>query len=442
MEESKKTRQGKRSALTKRISALDRYIVEERDIAEIKAKHEEFKACFEEFEVAHDHYQSHLTEEAELIQGDQYFEEAQAAYIKSLKIVNQYIREADDQSEVSTTDSVRAVHNLAYLPKFEIDVFSGDPTKYHSFIAIFEQSVEKYMYSPDGGARLTRLLQYTDGIAKRAIQSCAIVGGEEGYEKARSILKQRFGDRHTISQALIDRLRCGKAAHKKQDIQELADELTSCVTTLNEMGKLHEIDTQRSIVDIVDRLPRYIQNRWKKSALSAKKNSGMYPDINSLLTFVCDTAEEVNDPIYGYQDRLPKTSSLKQGKSQSTRSYTTSMTPAGQNQPPLSVGMRSSYGSNVQHVNVCPLCKGNHRLFGCQKFKEKKPIDRLNFVKSKGLCENCLLGNHVTNECRKPGRCNLCGEKHTRFIHINNNVTMQTNCTLFDWSQEAGTDVL
>ena len=97
-------------------------------------------------------------------------------------MVNQYIREADDQSEVSTTDSVRAVHNLAYLPKDEIDVFSGDPTKYHSFIAIFEQSVEKY--SPNGGARLTRLLQYTDGIAKRAIQSCAIVGGEEGYEKA------------------------------------------------------------------------------------------------------------------------------------------------------------------------------------------------------------------------------------------------------------------
>ena len=34
------------------------------------------------------------------------------------------------------------------------------------------------------------------------------------------------------------------------------------------MDKLHEIDTQNSIVDIIQRLPNYIQHRWKKIALS------------------------------------------------------------------------------------------------------------------------------------------------------------------------------
>ena len=47
-----------------------------------------------------------------------------------------------------------------------------------------------------------------------------------------------------------------------------------------------------------------------------------------------------------------------------------------------------------------------------------KPVDRLNFVRCKKLCENCLLGNHTTDVCRKPGRCTVCGAKHTRLIHV------------------------
>ena len=160
---------------------------------------------------------------------------------------NRYIRETDDQSEVSTTDSVRAVHNLAYLPKVEIDVFSGDPTKYHSFIAIFEQSVEKY--TPDGGARLTRLLQYTDGIAKRAIQSYAIVGGDEGYEKARFILKQRFRDRHTISQALIS------------VISSIYDPWALPVLLVI-IGKIIFKDLTRLQLKWNESIPTHIQERW------------------------------------------------------------------------------------------------------------------------------------------------------------------------------------
>ncbi len=45
------------------------------------------------------------------------------------------------------------------LPNLEIEPFSGDPLKYHSFVAIFSETVEKHC--DEDGARLMRLLQYT-----------------------------------------------------------------------------------------------------------------------------------------------------------------------------------------------------------------------------------------------------------------------------------------
>ena len=73
----------------------------------------------------------------------------------------------------------------------------------------------------------------------------------------------------------------------------------------------------------------------------------------------------------------------------------------------------SNTDSATMYRHVCPSCNDYHRLFAFQNFKSMKSLDRLNFVKSKKLCENCLLGNHNTSDCRKPGRCTVCGAKHT-----------------------------
>ena len=200
-----------------------------------------------------------------------YFESAQQTYIEVLNSVKSWLsaRNSRDQKEDnpndSTVQSANAALNLAavaYLPKLEIETFSSDPMKYHGFIATFEESVRKYC--DDGGARLTWLLQYTDGAANQAIQGCAMIGGSEGYRKDREILEGRFGNRLLVSEAMTSKLRRGKPVKSSREIQELSDNLNACVITLKEMGRLPEIDTQNTIVDIAEHLPRYLQLRWKK----------------------------------------------------------------------------------------------------------------------------------------------------------------------------------
>lgn len=48
----------------------------------------------------------------------------------------------------------------------------------------------------DGNLKLTRLMQYTAGLAKDAIRGCSLIGGDKGYQQARSILETRFGNPH------------------------------------------------------------------------------------------------------------------------------------------------------------------------------------------------------------------------------------------------------
>ena len=82
-------------------------------------------------------------------------------------------------------------------PKIELLDFNGDPMSYHAFIRSFEENVEKML--SDDGARLACLIHLCKGEAGRAIKCCSLMDPEQGYARARRLLEQRFGDKHTIT---------------------------------------------------------------------------------------------------------------------------------------------------------------------------------------------------------------------------------------------------
>ena len=88
--------------------------------------------------------------------------------------------------------------NAIQIPKVEISVFDGDPMKYWLFIRTFENNVEKDTI--DSCAKLARLLQYTTGKALKVIQSCAIMNPDDGYRRAKELLRERFRNPYTITE--------------------------------------------------------------------------------------------------------------------------------------------------------------------------------------------------------------------------------------------------
>ena len=289
-QEQKAARKARKSALTREINAVERFIAEN-DFDEVKRRAGKIKLKFTEFERVHDEYHDSLDDETEIDDSEQYFYDTQNNYVASLKSIKAYIaeRKAEETAIKAEAEQKQAVSRnelleLVNLPKLELDAYDGDPLKYHSFLAVFDEHVDRVTHDP--GVKLSRLLQYTTGRAKEAIRYCSIVGGEKGYDEARAILARRFGDQHIVTDMFIKSLKTGKQARTPEDLQRLADDLTICHSTLSKLKKLSKIDTQSFIRDVGNRLIPYVWNRWRRHALEQKRETDRYPDFTDFVKFV------------------------------------------------------------------------------------------------------------------------------------------------------------
>ncbi|PFX21864.1 hypothetical protein AWC38_SpisGene13647 [Stylophora pistillata] len=133
-----------------------------------------------------------------------------------------------------------ALHLMAYslqqalqMPKTELLTFDGNPLNYRLFIKNLEVNIAKRV--PDAESRLTYLIQHCTGKAKEAIKDCSIVfPPEHGYENAQDILHRRFGQKHVIAHAHIEKIVNGPQL-KRTDAVGLSDlsvQMQNCALTL------------------------------------------------------------------------------------------------------------------------------------------------------------------------------------------------------------------
>ena len=417
IEDKKRSRKARKGLVTKEINAADRFMAED-NVESVKETLERIKRNFSDFETAHQEFHAILegegNEEA-IDESEEYFYGVQKSYVQSLRSVKDWLAKVEVKPDVKvapvrkdegiTRSELIGVLNM---PKAKIDPFNGDPLDYYRFITVFDERVDKV--STDSDAKLTRLLQCTEGDAKRAITFCKSIPGGDAYKEARMILKNRFGNDHRISDRIIRNLKNGEPVKNAEQLQHFADDICSSYATLRNMKRLNEVDTQSSIFDISNRLQQYYRNRWKRYVFDYKREHDRYPDFKEFKDFLMREAEEANDPIYG------NSSTCKESKYPDTKSKVSNSS--------SKVSSSTSFATKADHSNKtseCAACGGEqHRLFYCEKFKSMKPYERLQFVKSHKLCENCLQANHETKDCRRQTVCTVpgCGRKHTKFIHV------------------------
>jgi hypothetical protein len=146
------------------------------------------------------------------------------------------------------------------LPRVELAYFDGDPIFYHQFIRQFETQVESRVNDP--GQRLSFLIHYTKGRAKRAIEGCVVLPPQAGYDRARNILKELFGKSHSIGRALISDLTQGAPLRATaDDLIEFSIKLENCEMTLMQMGRQADLNSETNLERIVTRLPSDVQRQ-------------------------------------------------------------------------------------------------------------------------------------------------------------------------------------
>lgn len=76
-----------------------------------------------------------------------------------------------------------------------------------------------------------------------------------------------------------------------------------------------------------------------------------------------------------------------------------------------------SYQISTKFKTECIFCKGsNHYIQNCNDFLKLSTQDRLNQLKNRKLCLNCLRGFHTINNCLA-GHCKKCTQKHNTNLH-------------------------
>ena len=273
----------KKAAVTRQLGTLERHIAENKSPDVVEAGLVLEAQAFDELGTAHDALAASFATETDISAGEVWFTKAHQEYVTKVKIARQWIDLKSGATGASgpsgnvtststgntggdtnnTSLSQSNVMNLLTVPKIGIDKFDGNPIEYQNFMSIFDEMVG----TVDDQVKLTRLLYYTTGPAKLAIKNCALVGGSAGYKEAREILSSRFGDSQLIAESLVNELKCGKPLRKPRDLQQMADELKMALRSLDDLGKLSEIDNQKSVKEILQRCPQYIRNQWSKKAV-------------------------------------------------------------------------------------------------------------------------------------------------------------------------------
>ena len=309
----------------------------------------------------------------------------------------------------------RAIVNSIYAPRIELFRFDGSPMKYHPFIRNFENVVEAKI--EDNSVRLDTLLQYCSEEVKTYLQCCLLKNPEEGYQLARKLLKERYGDEETIASAWLEKILSRPRIKDIKDLQSYAMDLKTCHETLLSMNYLSELQTKANLKAITNKLPDSIYSRWVAKNYDIAERTGRHGNLKELIAFIERIA--TNNSVFPERHGAYGYSSQKQMNATEIRN-----------------GKQPNY--------KCPKCKDNHFLNQCPEFRALNVQARRDFVNRERLCENCFHTNHDAKSCPRNWTCNVndCGAKHNRWLHpVSKSISMPNDDTSINNTTVAATSI-
>ena len=305
-------------------------------------------------------------------------------------------------SEHSPDSGLAAIIDRLELPSTRIPSFSGDPLHFQVFMLSFDDAVDSRNLSIT--SKLRRLVEACTGDALAAIQPCLLMKAEDGYDEARKILKERFGDKYRVAKATVKAITDGPSLKDKDpgQILKFADKVQSCMLTLKALGRLGELETPDAMVKIMGKLPASLQARWRKRAVAYNDKHGDYPAFAEFASFIRQVAREENDPMFGIASE-PKPTGQSNSKSAQPKAKT--------------FQLDSKEQTSAEQLKHCLACNEHHALSKCATFANKTLEERKNFIKENRICFGCLIQGHMSRYCRRRSTCEVCQKRHPTLLH-------------------------
>ena len=138
------------------------------------------------------------------------------------------------------------------LPKLTIN---GDPLQYPVWKSTFNALVDSRPLEAD--IKLNMLNQYVTGKPKQVVEHYLLIGTEDAYQKARSVLQERYGNCNAVSTAFIHKLESWPKIGPKDAVafREFSDFLDKVLAAKKTIPGLSILDYAKENVKLLAKLP-------------------------------------------------------------------------------------------------------------------------------------------------------------------------------------------
>lgn len=265
------------------------------------------------------------------------------------------------------------------------------------------------------------LEQFTRGQPRELVRSCQHMAPERGYEVAKGLLQEHFGNQYKIAAAYMDKALSWQAI-KSEDgkaLQAYALFLRGCCNVMEELQYMQELDMPVNMRAIMWKLPFKMREQWRTKAHGIMEATSQRAHFMDLVTFIERHVKILFDPLFGdIQDTSAGVTGtrFKSQPSNRGRRNVVAMTvtsrdwPEGARKPTSEPGKTEKYG--------CLCCAKNHILEECKLFNGREHKEKRNFLREQRVCFACLCIGHMSRDCERCLFCKVCGKTHPTVLHI------------------------
>ena len=276
------------------------------------------------------------------------------------------------------------------LPKLNLPTFSGSTLDWLSFWDSYESAIHRNP-SLSEVQKFNYLKSLLHGEASQTIAGFSMTN--TNYEKAISLLQERYGQTHkiiqTYMQALLD---TPPPLNTVDSLRNYYDKMETYVRGLESLGQTDDTYGSLLVPIILNKLPGEIR---KNLAREHRSTNWILSDLRRA---ICDELSIMEAGISNERLETPMI----------TTAFLTGINT--RETKPAHTETDKTAERPDRKTKECAFCKGHgHSSTNCTIFKSA--ADRLSIVKKDRLCFNCL-GRHKIAYCKSTNNCRKCNKRH------------------------------
>lgn len=334
------------------------------------------------------------------------FENTLTRYTLLMARLNQ-LRHDCIRSETPTqpqTNSQR-VSSIGLL-KPPLPTFDGQYSKWKTFKDMFTLLIVQNTTLTDV-ERMHYLKSSLKGSAEQFTMNLSVESNS--FADIWAAIIKKFENKRILISTQLDKLtKLPSCTRTSDSLNKLLITVTQSLDALINLSSPAEARDQLLVHFVTSKLDDETQEGWE---LHLGSNTD-YPSLQHLMEFITDNARA-----------LEQSESKKLNNVQSSHQRT--------HQPVNEAQVATTHASSTQSAlskvkYPCDHCQGQHYIVSCTKFKDLNLRRRLNVVRQRRLCLNCL-GRHSVAACKTTKRCTKCSSNHHSMLHVNDALSNRLN---------------